>query len=114
MTKITPHDILKDVKELIKNKENWTRNVQARAADDRVVGAENDKACKFCIAGALSKVQLKKGLALDDEAAEDSWKLLTNAAHSKYRYNSVVDLNDDFGFEAVHAVLDIAIEKSKN
>ena len=48
--------VLIKAKELIKDEDNWTREVHARNIKDMPVDTFSNTACKFCVLGAIHRV----------------------------------------------------------
>lgn len=53
---MTNLEILKAARKLIEKPENWTQGEMAKTVDGYATGYSSEKACKFCIAGAMSRV----------------------------------------------------------
>ncbi len=49
---------MKKLRDVLSDKSKWTKRAMARDADDDCVGVHSKEACKFCLVGALDKLDL--------------------------------------------------------
>lgn len=89
------------VKDLLATPATWTREVLARDAKGNSVLPSASNAVCFCILGACERV-LPSG--------RDGYEEIISALYDQmFVEDYISNLNDDKGFDAVHALLDAAI-----
>lgn len=49
---------MKKLRDVLSDKSKWTQHAWARNADDACVAANSKEACKFCLVGALDKLDI--------------------------------------------------------
>lgn len=49
---------MKKLRDVLSDKSKWTQRAMARDADDACVAVNSKKACKFCLVGALDKLDI--------------------------------------------------------
>ena len=105
---MTHKELIIKVKEKIDTPEKWTKGFYARDKNHVVVDETSDKACKFCLLGALSRV----GYESDTSATLGPiLQLFRLKAHSR-GYDMITSFNDDklTTHEDVMKLLDEVIE----
>lgn len=90
--------VLQRAKEIISSPERWTQGCYARDKNNFRVASDSPRAVKFCAQGAICRAASE--LQILGAGDELSIELIT-------RYGtSLVTLNDNGGFDAVHKVFD--------
>ena len=91
-----PLQVFTEIRELFKDRKNWTSGAWARDKDGRECDINDRRACRWCLSAAI---ELKAG---DQSAA------VKNVLY-ELMPGSIVGKNDDEGYDAVMALLDKAI-----
>ena len=130
-------EVLKGVRSLIANPDNWCKYALANDADGRVVPFWRDDACKWCLIGATSKVihsKIKDIVNLSEDwghnygvAEREAFHSLCRTDEVRSRYADLLDnislndfdrivsrFNDYFDHGNVLTALDQAIKERDN
>lgn len=94
---------LKAVKARIANKKNWCIGWYARDKHGDRVHAESPAACQWCIHGAILR---------EDRGFSSVESIICQVGVRLYGKNLTI-INDEFGFRAVHRVLNTAIKEAE-
>lgn len=120
-------DDLRAVRALIDTPEKWTQAAAARDASGTVVAACDPRACQWCLVGATVRavcgvdsprhiyptdaVMLRKDVVL--EALEDAIRMMPlEVVKLDERRMLTIQLNDEAGYGAVIAAIDMAIKNA--
>jgi hypothetical protein len=95
-------ETLRAARELIADPERWTQGVFARDAEGRSVDPSDDRAVRWCAAGAIWRV------ATVAHGWCDAYWLARDAAERAHD-SGLTEVNDRLGHQAVLRVLDQAI-----
>lgn len=95
-------DQLLAVKAKIATPSQWATRVYATDSDGWPVPVGSPLAACFCLEGAVRHAG----------NSPEVFSALISKAHDLYDSNSLSSINDNFGFTAVHAVLDAAIAEA--
>lgn len=105
----TARDLIIETKRLIKDRATWTRDAAARDKNDNIVNITSPTACKFCVTGAVERARLNLCLEEGSKVEHQARQLLRETSRRMVGYSSIVTVNDEQGFVAIHGVLDDAI-----
>ncbi|HVI40738.1 MAG TPA: hypothetical protein VM577_08760 [Anaerovoracaceae bacterium] len=100
-------EILKKAKEKISDPANWCREMIAQKADGTAAYNKDPEACKWCAAGAIWSSHEDSGLTRD--AFQFMTKMIPELQETKLQ--SIFEVNDVLGHEAVMNLFDLAISK---
>jgi len=106
----TVHDLLIETKRIIATPKTWTQHTSARDKKDRTVTTSSPDACKFCVTEAFDRACHNLNLPHDSNTEFQARQRLRATTHRKTGIHSITSINDDQGFESVHAILDDAIQ----
>lgn len=104
---MTDLEIYQRTKEIIKDRDTWTKGVMARDWKNQHVNVLDPDAVKFCLLGAMEK-------SLENEFVAHQHTTAYHKLLDLSGLKMLSALNDEVGFEAVHRLLDKAIEKEKS
>lgn len=110
-------DLLIKTKAIIATRETWTTEFLARDAHGEGTGPNTASACQWCLLGAISKVCGPSNVFGEPPAGVIQLERLLHDTARELHYitpiHSLSYVNDVNGFDAVHKLLDIAIEKTE-
>lgn len=104
---MTARETLKAIKKLLRAKSRWTQGRMAATKTGGPCQSGDSTAAMWCLAGAHNRV-----LSENPEAGSGAWDAIESASYRLYAYSPLY-VNDQLGFEAVHAVLAEAIRSTK-
>lgn len=97
-----------EIKELLITPDKWTNGANARNVTGQQIPPCSAHACQWCLVGAIHKV------CSDPFEYYTVYSYLSKQLHkidpSRYRLSR---FNDELGFDAVHQLLDHAIQKTE-
>ena len=99
---------LETIKEKIKTPETWCYHAFARNKDGNNVSWHDKEACQWCLWGAINSC------VLNHKELSDVSYVIRKSAQKLYGIKNLIELNDSLRFEAVHQVLDGAINEARN
>lgn len=100
-------EVLKRAKALIATRKQWTTKAFARTANGYACWRLDEKAVCFCALGAAGRAQRDIDPSFQTTIHVES--LLHEATRMLYLSVHTAGVNDRLGFDAVHAVYDLAI-----
>jgi hypothetical protein len=103
-------ETLQQTRDLLADKSRWTIGSFARDESNTTVMATHERACKWCLEGALQKVTDFNELL--PEANDRLKRLIPLDEHGRPTHH-IPSLNDQVGHEAVLRLLDEAIAKEQ-
>lgn len=103
--------MIKGAREIISDPSRWTQNAYARSESGSIEIVESPKACKFCAMGALKRAAIDMEAERDWDSREEAEHLLNHASRKLYEVPSVMDVNDDIGYEATISVFDEVLKE---
>lgn len=105
--------VLKKTKEKIATTDTWVRGWNALNVYGKPVSARDPTACKWCVNGALSTAIYT---SINDAYKRNIiyYNIIGLLATLEEKTHSIIFLNDNYGFEAVHEFLDFVIAKLEN
>lgn len=89
----TTKETLIAARNIIANKENWTKNAMARSASTAHVFVLSDEAVCFCAVGAVNRCAQKSLTPECESALHELRKALYSTGN--YTFTSVIAFNDD-------------------
>lgn len=103
--------VIKAAKEILKDRDHWTKDSFARTSDGNTIGFSSSHACKFCAEGALKRACFNLDVSSFDCSRIIHYvDAVANNMYDTYMVN-INDDNDDAGFDMIHNVFDKAIER---
>lgn len=106
-------DNLTSLRELLGDKNRWTRGTNARSPENTPVNWDDPNACKWCLNGALLKVAGHKRGDDYPKAYDKAEHMLSECAINLFN-SGYVTVNDDRGYTDVVAVMDCALKRAQN
>lgn len=98
--------VLKSTRDLLSDKSRWTQKAWVRDADGTAfVDIKSDQAVSFCLVGAIHRC------AADEHEAAFAQRELSRSHNPTVIADTLVNLNDNVGYEGVMDVLDRTIER---
>lgn len=89
------------IKELLSDESKWTIKTYARDKDGNLVAPESEKACKFCLSGAIRR-------CYGDNQVEARSKLHIAIHEITGQHSSLPRFNDRSDFQTIRQVLELA------
>lgn len=84
----------------------WTRGCAARDKDSKEVEFDDERAVRWCVAGAIEKLGLN-GYLIELQVAQVAYEL-------GYNVSSLPELNDLYGYKALMKSIDEAIKREND
>jgi hypothetical protein len=104
---MTELEVLKGARELLSDRKRWTKHAYARDLQSTPTNAKNPTACKWCLAGAFSKISVYEDYI---KACDIITRAISSETKGIYVFKGLTIFNDTHTHREVLAILDKAIE----
>jgi hypothetical protein len=94
---VTTPEILREARALIDTPEKWAKGYYAFGPDGSTRDIEDPEACRFCVRGALFRIESRFGYMVEAEASKAIYKAVPDAVRipaDEIGNNAVVVFND--------------------